>query len=417
MRMLIRAGQVIDAISDKPIGHGAVLIENGRITAVGRAADIGQPDGVDTIDAPSATLMPGLIDSHVHLAYSGSLERSAFRGEHAEMNYAAIALRAAHYAQDSLRAGFTALRDMHAPGGTVIDLKRAIDAGHVLGPRIKACGAGLSVTGGHMDQPGWADHSAFRDLTEPCDGGDGFRAGVRRQIKRGADFIKLNTSTSSTRTPGVWGRLEMAPDEIRAACDEAHQNELLVASHTVGGEPVAETIRNGVDCVEHAHFTDDATIELMVKHGTYFVPTLSVNERNFEFKREGLGVEDKHWAWLVASREAKWDTLARARKAGVKICSGSDTGFMLTHGEHNWREIAFLVQGGLTPMEAIIAATATNAELVRLDSGRLKPGLLADLLLVEGDPLADITVLGKPDAMSVFLAGRQVSAKGRLLDA
>ena len=140
------------------------------------------------IDAPGATLIPGLIDVHVHLSYSGLPDLRQFRAELVDMNYALISLRAAHYARETLLSGFTAVRDMHAPGGTIIDLRDAVRAGYVTGPRIMACGMGLTVTGGHMDQGGFADHVSFRDFTHPCDGPDGFRKGVRTQMRRGADF-------------------------------------------------------------------------------------------------------------------------------------------------------------------------------------------------------------------------------------
>jgi len=407
-RLLIRAGKVVDGEGGSPLQGGAVLVEGDRIVAVGRIADIGAPEGAQVIDAPDRTLIPGLIDSHVHLAYSGIPHKRAFRAELTELSYPAIALRAASYARNTLRHGFTALRDMHAPGGTIIDLRRAIDAGHVEGPRIKACGRGLSVTGGHMDQPGWADHTAFRDLTRPCDGPVAFRQGVREELKRGADFIKVNTCVSVSNKPGVWCRQEMSNDEIAAACDEAHMQGVIVASHTSGDEGLANSIIHGVDCVEHAHFCDERIIELMVKHGTYYVPTLLVNERNFDFTPEEQGVSPGSWAWLNAARDAKWKTLDMARKAGVRICSGTDAGFMLEHGPVNWKEIALLVQGGLTPLEALKAATATNADLLGLDAGRIAPGKLADLVLVDGDPTVDVAVLREIARLRVFKGGREV---------
>ncbi|MHB2165911.1 amidohydrolase family protein [Alsobacter sp. R-9] len=408
-RLVIRAGRLVDGRGGAPLDGAAVLVEGERIVAAGRAADVGLPDGATVIDAPGKTLIPGLIDAHVHLAYSGIPHKRAFRAELVEMSYPAIALRAAAYARNSLRRGFTALRDMHAPGGTIIDLRRAIDAGHVEGPRIKACGRGLSVTGGHMDQPGWADHTEFRDLTRPCDGPVAFRQGVREEIKRGADFIKLNTCVSYWRTPGVWCRQEMTNEEIAAACDEAHMQGYTVAAHTSGDEGLANTIIQGVDCVEHAHFCDERIIELMVKHGTYYVPTLLVNERNFDFTPEEQGVSPGAWRWLNAAREAKWTSLAMARKAGVRICSGTDAGFMLEHGPVNWKELALLVQGGLTPLEAITAATATNADLLGIEAGRIVSGKLADLVLVDGDPTADIAVLGDVGRLQVFKGGRLVA--------
>ncbi|MBB96155.1 MAG: hypothetical protein CML68_16385 [Rhodobacteraceae bacterium] len=405
---LIRADRVIDGVADKPVDHGAVLVEGDRILAVGRAADLGAPDGATMIDAPGATLMPGLIDAHVHLAYSGASDKSLFRSEQADLNWASVALRAAKYARDSLRMGFTGLRDMHGPGGAIIDLARAIDAGHVDGPRIVACGQGLSITGGHMDPPGWADHATFDNMTCACDGPDGFVRGVRQQIKRGARFIKLNTCTSTSAVPGRYCRFEMSPAEIRAACDEAHLQGYMVAAHTIGEEPLAESIRCGVDCVEHAHFTDPSIIELMVERGTWFVPTLLVNERNFELTPEQLNADARHMAWLEASREAKWKTLEMARKAGVKIASGTDAGFLIPHADMNWRELALLEQGGLTAMEAIRAATAANADLLGIDAGRLQEGRLADMVLVDGDPLSDLSVLSDQARLRVFLGGREI---------
>lgn len=409
MRLVIEAEQVIDGTGAPPLAQGAVLVEGELILAVGRRADIGRPDGAQIVAAPSgATLMPGMADVHVHLAYSGQPHKAAFRSELIEMSYAAVALRASRYAYSTLKMGFTAVRDMHAPGGTIIDLAAAIGKGETLGPRIKACGCGLSVTGGHMDQPGFADHTAFRDLTQPCDGPVEFRRGARAQIKRGADFIKINSSCSDGNRIGVWNRQEMTNEEIAAACDEAHMWGMKVAAHTVGGDSLYNTIVSGVDTVEHAHFTDERIIGEMVKRGTYYVPTLLVNERNFEFTPEEQGATPASWRWLKASREAKWKTVAAARKAGVRICCGTDAGYMIPHGPMNWRELALLVQGGLTPMEAIVAATATNHDLLDIDAGRLQPGKLADLVIVAGDPLSDISVLGKPEKLTVYKGGKEI---------
>ena len=409
MRFVVEADRLIDATCASPLEQASLLVEEDRIIAVGRRADIGRPEGARVVTArPGATLMPGLADVHVHLAYSGQPHKAAFRAELIEMSYAAVALRASSYAKATLRMGFTALRDMHAPGGTIIDLAAAIDKGQVQGPRIKACGRGLSVTGGHMDQPGFADHTAFRDLTQPCDGPVGFRRGAREEIKRGADFIKINSSCSDGDRIGIWNRQEMTNEEIAATCDEAHMWGIKVAAHTVGGESLLNTIVNGVDTVEHAHFTDERIIAEMVKRGTYYVPTLLVNERNFEFSPEEQGATPSSWRWLNASREAKWKTLAAARKAGVRICCGTDAGYMIPHGPMNWRELALLVQGGLTPMEAIVAATATNHDLLEIDAGRLVPGKLADLLIVDGNPLDDISILGNPEKLTVYKGGREI---------
>jgi imidazolonepropionase-like amidohydrolase len=406
MRTLIEADRLIDGTGAAPIEGAAVLIEGERILAAGRRADIGEPEGARVVAAaPGSTVMPGLADVHVHLAYSGVPHKKAFRAELTELSYPAIALRAAAFARETLRHGFTAVRDMHAPGGVIIDLAASIERGETPGPRIKACGRGLSVTGGHMDQPGFADHVAFRDMTLPCDGPNGFRLGVRTEIKRGADFIKINSSCSAGERPGVWNRQEMTNEEIATACEEAHLWGVKVAAHTVGGDSLYNTILHGVDTVEHAHFTDERIIGLMVERGTFYIPTLLVNERNFAFTPEEQGVDPVAWRWLNASREAKWETLAAARKAGVRICCGTDAGYMIPHGPMNWRELQLLVEGGLSPMEAIVAATATNHDLLEIDTGRVQAGRLADILLVDGDPLQDIGILSDPAKLRVFKGG------------
>jgi imidazolonepropionase-like amidohydrolase len=413
MKRIFLADRVIDGLGGPVLEKGAVLVEKGRVAAVGRQADLGTPDGAEVVElAAGATLLPGLIDSHVHLAYSGTDDLKRLRTERMDVNYPAMALRAAAYAQSSLVHGFTALRDMHAPGGVIIDLRDAIARGDVVGPRLSAPGRGLTVSGGHMDVPFHADHIVLDGFAHPCDGPDEFRKGVRLEARRGADFIKLNTAVGSRKRPGIYWRPEMAPDEIRAACDEAHAQGFTVAAHTSGGPPLAATVANGVDCVEHAHWIDDDCIELMAERGTYLVPTLLVNERNFEVELPPGQVPSE---WAFASREAKWVSLEKARKAGIKVGCGTDAGFMVPHGTMHWRELALLVQGGFTEMEAIVAATSVNAEIMGLDTGQLTPGRHADLLVVAGDPLADISILSDVTRLAVYKSGVKVAESGELL--
>jgi imidazolonepropionase-like amidohydrolase len=411
MRTLIKVGQLVDGTGAKPLRDAAILIEGERIRAAGRAADVGTPEGARVIEAPHGTAIPGLVDVHVHLAYSGSPDMRAFRAEHAEMSYPLVALRAAEYARRTLLHGFTSVRDMHAPGGTIIDLRDAVNRAYVEGPRIKACGMGLTVTGGHMDQPGWGDHATFRDMTYPCNGPIGFRAGVRAQLKRGADFIKLNPCVSFRKDPDTKPyRFEMHVDEIRAACDEAHEQGVHVGAHTSGGPPLRAAIEAGCDTVEHAHWIDDATLELMVTRGTYLVPTLLVNKTSSAAAAADPATPRGSKRWSELSEEAMWERLNRARRAHVKVASGSDAGFMLEHGRTNSGEIELLVEGGYSPLEALCAATATGADILEIDAGRLVEGKLADIVLVDGDPLADITILREPKNLQVFKGGRAVLA-------
>jgi imidazolonepropionase-like amidohydrolase len=411
---LIRADKLIDGTGAPALEGAAILIEGERIKAVGRAADLGEPEGAEIIDAPAGTtIIPGLIDTHVHMAYSGAVDLNAFRSETTLIHYPAMALRAARYARETLEYGITAVRDMHAPGGTIIDLRRAIDAGQIEGPRIKACGLGLTVTGGHMDQPGFGDHVMFRDMNANCEGPDGFRRGVREQIKRGADFIKLNPCVGSRRDERYF-RFEMTLAEITAACEEAHEQGLMVGAHTSGGPPLSAAIRAGCDTVEHAHWIDDETLDYMARHGTYLVPTLAVNEASSAYIIEH-GASERTLRWARESETAKWDRLTRAKAAGVKVAMGSDAGFFLPHGTGNLREIELLVEGGFSEIEAIQCATAVGADLMQIDAGRLVAGKLADLVLVAGDPTTEISILRDRTRLTVFKGGQPISR--RLQDA
>jgi imidazolonepropionase-like amidohydrolase len=407
--ILFRVGKLIDGTGAKPLDGAALLVEGDRIKAVGRQADIAAPDGAEVIDAPDATLIPGLIDSHVHLSYSGISDLRQFRAELVDMNYALIALRAAHYAMETLKSGFTAVRDMHAPGGTIIDLRDAVNNGYVKGPRIRACGMGLTVTGGHMDQGGFADHVSFRDFTAPCDGPEEFRKGVRTQMRRGADFIKINPCVGSRKDPDTKPyRYEMTPAEMRAACDEAHEMGFHVGAHTSGGPPLRSAVEAGCDTIEHGHWIDNETLDLMAEKGTWLVPTLLVNKTSSAYTAND---PDASWGskrWGENSLAAMWERLTRARAHGVKIGSGSDAGFLLEHGACNLGEIECLVEGGFTPVEAISAATATNADIMELDAGRLQPGKLADLVLVTGDLSAGLAPLRHRRNLRVFLGGKSI---------
>lgn len=401
------------------VERAALLLEGARIAAVGPAAGVPRPEGTIDVDVGTRTLMPGLIDFHVHLAYSGSADGRAFRAETIDASYPALALRAAEYARRALAAGVVGLRDCHAPGGVAIDLAGAIEAGWTVGPRVAACGLGLSATGGHMDPEGWGDHVRMLGFTAPCDGPDAYRAGVRTQRKRGAAFIKVNACHS--RPEGLAGpiagrfRREMTDAELAAVADEAHMHGLRVAAHAVGGTGVGAAVAAGIDSIEHGHWIDDATLAAMAAAGTAYVPTLTVNERNFELGRERLGSTPRGWAWLEWSREAKWDTLARARAAGVPLVAGTDSGYFLPHGEHHARELVFLVQGGCTPLEAITAGTAAPAAWLGWDDlGTLEAGKRASFLIVDGDPSEDVAVLTDTSRIEVVHEGRRAASGGAL---
>jgi imidazolonepropionase-like amidohydrolase len=205
---------------------------------------------------------------------------------------------------------------------------------------------------------------------------------------------------------------EMSFAEIEAVCTEAHRLGLHVAAHTAGGPPIEDALAAGVDTIEHGHWLTDRAIELMLERDAAYVPTLIVNSRNFAYDRETLGASERSWRWLRVAYDAKWDSLARAHRAGVTIAAGSDAGFLIDHGE-NACELEELVKGGLTENEAIQATTGAAAKLIGLQDeiGTLEAGKLADVIVVDGDPLSDITVLQRLDRIThVFKDGRVVKA-------
>jgi imidazolonepropionase-like amidohydrolase len=400
--------RLVDGTGAAPLERAALVVEAGRISRVGREADLALPERANVVRG--GTLMPGMVDAHVHLAYSGGIEPRAFRAEASAMSYPALALRAVKHARETLEWGFTAVRDLNAPGGTIIDLRDAIQSGHVPGPRVSACGLGLSITSGHMDKGGWGDHVHLEAMTEPCDGPQEFRRGVRRQVKRGADVIKINLCGGTFRDWDAPWKQEMTDEEIWAAIDEAHRLERPVAAHTSGGPSVTTAVRAGLDSVEHGRWLDEECVDAMAETGCVYVPTLLVQENHFEHPWELQGAGPDARKWLELGREAMWVSLSLARAAGVRVATGTDAGFMLPHGAKTARELELLVKGGYTPLEAIRAATLTGAELLRLpEVGALREGWAADLVLVDGDPTEDIRVLQDRARLRVFRDGLEVS--------
>ena len=236
------ARRLIDGHGAAPLEQAVLLEERGQIVQIGSRAEVAIPEAATVHEVE--TLLPGLIDAHVHLAYSGAIEARAFRAEASEMSYPKLALRAAGYARETLEWGVTAVRDLNAPGGVIIDLRDAINAGYVPGPRVSACGLGLSVTGGHMDKGGWGDHVQLTDMNLACDGALEWRAAVRAQVKRGADVIKINLCGGSYQNWERPYKQEMDDSEIVAAIDEAHRLERRVAAHTSGGPAVTKAVKS-----------------------------------------------------------------------------------------------------------------------------------------------------------------------------
>lgn len=387
----IHAGRLI-AIPGKPVrGPSTIIVDNGRIVAV-RDGFVAPPAGAAAVDLRARTVLPGLIDSHVHLrSDSGGREGLV---ELVEGSVPKGTLRTAFEARKTLLAGFTTVRNLGDSSGATLALRDMVAAGMATGPRIVDAGRSISTTGGHMD-PRNGLNPDFHADTGPdnvCDGPESCRRAVRLQIGRGADVIKIAT------TGGVnsgTGRAKMAfDDEIKALIDTAHMYGRKVAVHAHGAEGIRAALLAGADSIEHGTEMDDEIIRLMAKNGTYYVPTLSTVNGYLERLAanpnayEPKVLEQIRWRIGITGR-----SLQRAYPAGVKIAFGTDAG-VSKHGR-NADEFELMVKHGMPPAEAIKAATVNAADLLGLsrEIGTIEAGKSADIIAVSGDPLQDVRVL------------------------
>jgi imidazolonepropionase-like amidohydrolase len=378
VRTTYRAARVFDGVSEHATEDGAVLVEDGRIASVGSVADL--PAGAEITDLGDATILPGLIDAHVHLVWSASAEPH----EVVERESRALtALRCANNAALHLRAGVTTVRDLGATDGLSIDVARAVGLGVLRGPRVIAAGRAIAMTGGH----GWF-------LGREADGAEAVRHAVRSELKAGATCIKLMASG------GVYGHAEepgspqLTVEELRVAVEEAHKAGRRVAAHAYSIEAIGNALDAGVDSIEHGSFIDRDTAGRMRETGTYLVPTMSVYRAMSERGPE-LGAPEyirrKTAEVLEASREA----FRLALEAGVPVAAGTDCGAPGHPHGTLLEELMLMVESGASPVQALRFGTSAAADLLGLgdEVGSLEPGKRADLLAVDGDPTSEILAL------------------------
>jgi imidazolonepropionase-like amidohydrolase len=409
--LVIHAGRLIDGTGKAPRTQVSILIHNDRITAVqpGYVA----PAGAEVVDLTNATVLPGLIDDHVHITMA------FHKGDpiHTAMTRTGYddAIGATVDARNTLLAGFTTIRDVGGDTQVVVALKHAINAGVIPGPRLWVAGTPLGPTGGHGDSangldpelshPHWADNL--------IDSPEAARRAVRTLKRQGADLIKIMPS-GGVMSIGDDPKLQlMEDDEIKAVIETAHALGMKVAAHAHGKQAIDHTIMLGVDSIEHSTYSDAESYKLYKAHGTYLVPTLLVGEKVYEHAKthpEDLNPSTAEKAIQTVPRMQQ--NLHDAHAAGVKIAFGTDTFGMSAHGE-NAQEFALLVKAGMTPMEAIQAATWNAADLIgdTADIGTVQPGRYADIIAVAGDPLADVTVL--EHVQFVMKGGQVYKAGGR----
>jgi imidazolonepropionase-like amidohydrolase len=387
--VVLRAPRLLDGTGARQITDAAVLIRGGRIAYAGPAA--GLPDaaaGAEVREFPGGTLLPGLVDVHVHLVASGGPDLAAdIPGSEAERTLAAV-----RNARRQLDHGVTLVRDLGAPGAEVVAVARAIEAGTVEGPRVLAAGPAVTMTGGHIPY-----------LGRIADGPDAMRTAVRGNLAMGARCIKV-VATGGVLTMGVDPREPAyTQPELDALVDEAHRLGMTVAAHAIGEGGVAAALRAGVDSVEHGMFLDDAAIELFLATGTRYTPTFCAPHGILA----GPSVPDWIKDRARPAAQAQGDSFRAAVKAGVPVVAGTDAGTPDNPHGGVAREVAFMVDAGLDVLLAVRAATAEAADLLGdPDRGVLRPGAHADVLVVDGDVTADVAALHHPAA--VFQGGRQV---------
>ena len=387
---VIHAGQLVDAAAGEVIEAATIVVDGDRITSV-QMGYVGEPD----IDLTGAFVMPGWIDMHVHIAGQQSPDRFL---ENFTLEPADAALRAVPYAERTLMAGFTTVRDLGTDHALAQSIRRAVAEGHIVGPRIFTAGKSLATTGGHAD-PSNGVNSELRGDPGPAEGvvngvDDAYKA-VRARYKEGVDLIKI-TATGGVLSQASSGQNpQFTEAEIAAIVAAAEDYGYRVAAHAHGAEGMRRAVAAGVSSIEHGTYMSDEVMELMKEKGAWFVPTIMAGK----FVAEMAKVEG-YFSEVVRSKAAAIgpviaDTFARAYRTGVPIAFGTDTG-VSPHGD-NWQEFIYMVEGGMPAMEAIVSATRSAAVLLNEwdNLGSIEPGKYADIVAVPGDPREDVEEFGR----------------------
>jgi imidazolonepropionase-like amidohydrolase len=379
---VIRNLTLLDGTGAAPVQAHSIIIEGRRITWIGPENELPEGSVSNAIDAGGGTAMPGMINCHVHLTNDGSPD---LFGQVARDSVTTATLRGYLNLQLTLESGITSVRDCGAASGISIALAKAVDDGLISGPRVRAAGRVITMTGGH-------GHFIGRE----ADGPDGVRQATRAEIKEGAHFIKA-MATGGVLTPGVVPtQTALQLDELEQVAREAHNAGRRAACHAIGNEGIKNAIRAGIDSIEHGFYLDDEALDLAVDRGTVLVPTLVAVNQIVDNGKTG-GMPD----WVVVKAESESghhrDSFNAAVKSGMKIAAGTDAGTPFNPHTYLAQELALMVEYGLRPMDAIVAATKNAAENLGIapDIGTLEVGRIADVIVVDGDPIADMSAVGR----------------------
>lgn len=390
-RTILHCGSLIDGKSERAQTRMSIIIEGDKITGVQKGY-ISAQSGDKVIDLKDKTVLPGFMDMHVHIESENTPQR---RLNNYILNPADVAFNAQMFAKRTLMAGFTTVRDLGGSGVNV-SLRNAINAGKVVGPRIYTAEKTIATTGGHGDPTnGGASHL----LGDPgpkegvINSESEARKAVRQRYKNGADVIKITATGGvlSVAKDGQGPQFKM--DELKGIIETANEYGLVSAAHAHGDEGMRRAVEAGISSIEHGTFMSQATMDLMIQKGTYLIPTISAGK----FVVEKAKIPGFFPAVVVPKAlevgPKIQETFGAAYKRGVKIAFGTDAG-VFPHGD-NGKEFGYMVEAGMTPMEAIKSATMSASQLLRIDEqyGSVEVGKMADIIAVDGDPLANITVL------------------------
>jgi len=391
--VLLECAQLLDVEAGKLLKNQQILVTDNRISEVGSSVTTNE----DTQRIPLETCLPGLMDMHVHL--DGQSAPNSYI-KIFQQNEADYALAAAHYAGITLRSGFTTVRNLGDAYNVTVALRRAIDSGQAIGPRIFTSARSIGTTGGHADPTNGFRHDLMGD-PGPVDGvinnADDARKAVRQRYKDGADWIKI-TATGGVLSLAKSGQNpQFTQQEVEAIVAAATDYGMSVAAHAHGTEGLKRAVLAGVTSIEHGTYLDDEAMQMMKDRGTWYVPTITAGK----FVAEKAAI-DGYFPEVVRPKAAAvgpqiQETFAKAYKAGVKIAFGTDMG-VGPHGE-NALEFVYMVEAGMPELEAIRSATLNTAEMLQIsnDLGSIKAGKLADIIAVSGNPLDDINTLRKVD--------------------
>jgi imidazolonepropionase-like amidohydrolase len=392
----IRAGRLFDATSEGLRSNVIIVVQDDRIQKVGSTGDVTIPANATVVDLSNATVLPGLIDCHTHIAAPPHSDHYAeiYRFKDTPFDHAFNALL---NSRTTLMAGFTTIRDVGSPAFLAVDARNAINRGEFIGPRIIASGPMISITGGHGDLNNYAPEVSYAWFPEErgfaiADGVDQIRHIVRAQIKYNVDVIKVGATGGVLSKGDSPGAPSYTLEELKAAAEEAHAAGRKIAAHAHGAEGIKRAILAGFDSIEHASLASDEDIQLAIQHGTYFDMDIYNDDfllgKAIEF---GLPAENVEKERMVGRIQR--ENFQKAFKAGVKMAFGTDAG-VYPHGD-NAKQLATMVKFGMTPAQALRTATFNSADLVgrSKDVGTIEPGKYADIIAVSGDPLQDITLM------------------------